>query len=131
MVWSKKKRIILEAAILGSLTLAFAGILLFQHLSPKQSGLIAHVYLRKEEQKQFDLGALDEQGEYYTLHVSDEDELKIHAKKDAIAVVYSSCPGQDCVHQGYISKTHEAIICAHLGVYISLSGGVSNIVEVA
>ena len=129
MALSKHKRIIIEASILLGLVLSFVSIIIIERVISLNQSLIASIYHHETLLRQYDLASLDEQGEYYTFDL-DEGSLQIHAKKNAIAIVFSSCPGQDCVHQGYISYAYQTIICAPLGVYISISGVSSNEVEV-
>lgn len=47
--------------------------------------------------------------------------LVIGLKHNAIAIVSSGCPGQECVHEGWISKANHPIVCAHNGIYIEIS----------
>jgi len=130
MALSKRRRIFIEAGILLGLVLTFASIIIVQRIVTTNEALLASIYHHETLLKQYDLSLLDEQGEYYTVDLGDTGSLKVHAKKHAIAVVSSSCPGHDCIHQGYISHTYQVIVCAPLGVYISLSGSVTNDVEV-
>ena len=130
MALSKRKRILIEIAVLLGITLAFVSIIIVQRVIASSEALIATIYHHEQTLKQYDLSALDDQGEYYTVELGEEGSLEIHAKKNAIAVLSSSCPGQDCVHQGYISHANEVIVCAPLGVYITLTGAASNEVEV-
>lgn len=130
MAVSKPKRIIIETVVIVGLALALGGIFLGQRLSSKKDNLIANVYHNKSCVKSFELSSLSEEGEYYTLQINAEDYLKIHAKHNAIAVKESSCPGQNCVHQGYISSSNDIIVCAHFNVYIALEGRGSNVVVV-
>lgn len=54
-----------------------------------------------------------------TEQVKDIDvTLIIDIKDCSIAIIESDCPGQNCIHFGYISKPYESIICAHNYVYI-------------
>ena len=46
--------------------------------------------------------------------------LTIGLKHNAIAVVSSRCPGQECVHVGWVSKPNHPIVCAHNGVFIEV-----------
>ncbi len=47
--------------------------------------------------------------------------LIIGVKHNAICVVKSGCPGQECVHEGWISEANHPIICAHNEIYIEVS----------
>ena len=130
MAVSRRKRIIIESSLVAGLLLGFAALLLVQRFSSKKENLIANVYHNKSCVKSFDLASLSEEGEYYTLNINAEEYLKIHAKRGSIAVKEASCPGQNCVHQGYISSSNDVIICAHFNVYIALEGKPSNVVVV-
>ena len=47
--------------------------------------------------------------------------LVIGIKHNAICVVKSGCPGQECVHEKWVSDANHPIICAHNGIYIEVS----------
>ena len=125
---SRRKRIVIESVILGALALTFASVLIVRPMLSKSDSLYAHVYVHQQLNKEFDLSSLSEEGEYYTVTISSSEYLKIHAKHGSIAVKESTCPGQDCVRQGYIHLSNEVIVCAHYGVYIALEGTASNVV---
>ncbi|MCQ2771802.1 MAG: NusG domain II-containing protein [Bacilli bacterium] len=46
--------------------------------------------------------------------------LTIGLKHNSIAVVKSGCPGQECVHEKWVSKANHPIVCAHNGIYIEI-----------
>lgn len=46
--------------------------------------------------------------------------LTIGLKHNAIAVVHSGCPGQECVHEGWVDRPNHPIVCAHNGIYIEI-----------
>ena len=48
-------------------------------------------------------------------------KLTVGVKKNAIHVHDAECPGQECVHEGWVSEPNHPIICAHNGIYISIS----------
>ena len=121
---------IIEVAILSSIAVSFLSVLLVRNLISKPERLVACVYLKETLRRKIDLSSLDENGEIYTLTISDSEYLKIHAKHDSICVKESSCPGQECVRQGYISMTNQVILCAHYGVYITITGAPNNVVEI-
>ena len=130
MALSKKKRILIESLVVGGLVIGFVSVFLVQRFSARQENLIGNVYHNRLVVKSFELSALSEEGELYTLKINQEDYLTIHAKHNAIAVKESSCPGQNCVHQGYIHSSNDIIVCAHFNVYIALEGTASNTVVV-
>ena len=47
-------------------------------------------------------------------------DLKVGVKHNAIRVIYSSCPHQDCVKMGTVSTTNKPIVCLYNKVYIVL-----------
>lgn len=52
--------------------------------------------------------------------------LTIGVKHNAIAVVHSGCPGQECVHVGWVEGPNQPIVCAHNGIYIEVKGSSSG-----
>jgi len=46
--------------------------------------------------------------------------LTIALKHNSICVKESGCPGQECVHEGWVSKANHPIVCAHNGIYIEV-----------
>ena len=47
--------------------------------------------------------------------------VTVGVKKNAIRVHHADCPGQECVHEGWVTEANHPIICAHNGIYISIS----------
>jgi Uncharacterized protein conserved in bacteria len=54
------------------------------------------------------------------------DDLIVGVKYNAIRVIYSSCPHQDCVKQGSVSTTNTPIVCLYNKVYIVLFDNTDN-----
>ncbi len=48
---------------------------------------------------------------------------KITIEDGHVSMSFSDCRGQDCIHQGSISKTGESIICLPNKVILEISGG--------
>ena len=48
--------------------------------------------------------------------------LVFGVKKNAICVLSSDCPHQDCVNMGWVSTSDRPIICAHYKVSIEIIG---------
>lgn len=46
--------------------------------------------------------------------------LTIAIKHNSICVKESGCPGQECVHEGWVSKANHPIVCAHNRIYIEI-----------
>lgn len=59
-----------------------------------------------------------------------EVKIVIGVKKNAICVLRSECPHQDCVKTGWVSEAGKPIVCAHYKVTITISGTPINDVEV-
>lgn len=60
----------------------------------------------------------------------DDVKLVIGVKKNAICVLRSECPHQDCVNIGWVTTAGKPIVCAHYKVTIEISGSPANDVEV-
>lgn len=92
------------------------GALLFFALTKSTDDLLASIYVRDTLIQEVNLSKetterhFDIQGTNGTLTIS-----VVH---NAIAVVESNCPHQDCVNEGYVTETNHPIICAYNGVYI-------------
>lgn len=52
----------------------------------------------------------------------EEVHLILGVKKNAICVLKSDCPHQDCVNMGWTSSPDHPIICAHYKVSIEITG---------
>ena len=52
--------------------------------------------------------------------------LTIGLKHNAIGVVHSGCPGQECVHVGWVEGPNQPIVCAYNGIYIDVKGSSSG-----
>lgn len=61
---------------------------------------------------------------------NEDVKMVIGVKKNAICVLRSECPHQDCVNIGWISDAGKPIVCAHYKVTIEISGTPINDVEV-
>ena len=48
---------------------------------------------------------------------------KVTIKNGAVSMSFSNCHGQDCIHQGEITKSGEAIICLPNKVVLEIDGG--------
>lgn len=69
----------------------------------------------------FDLGKVVE---YEEIEIQGRhSKMTIGIDHNAIAVVSSGCPGQECVHQGWAKNPNRPIICAHNGIFIDIVGG--------
>ena len=53
----------------------------------------------------------------------DDHINKVTIKDGIVSMSFSNCHGQDCIHQGEISKTGETIICLPNKVVLEIIGG--------
>lgn len=66
----------------------------------------------------------------YSLYEDREIEIKqndhinkVTIKNGTVSMSFSDCHGQDCIHQGEITKSGEAIICLPNKVVLEIAGG--------
>lgn len=108
-------------ALVVLLVLLCAALLLFLLRPGGAQRLTATVYLDGTAVRTIDLAALDA-----PLEFSPEGcpyPLTIRAEPGRIRVAESACPGEDCVHTGWVSRAGGQIICLPNRVVVSLSGG--------
>lgn len=105
-----------------ALLVAGAAVILIFFLRPAESNfLTVSVVLEGETIGTYDLSALTEP---VTLTVEQADyPLTICLEPGRVRIEESACPGQDCVHTGWISRAGQQIICLPNRLVISLSGG--------
>ena len=61
------------------------------------------------------------------IEVEQNDHInKVTIKNGAVSMSFSDCHGQDCIHQGEITKSGEAIICLPNKVVLEIEGGSSK-----
>ena len=53
----------------------------------------------------------------------DDHINKVTIKNGTVSMSFSDCHGQDCIHQGEITKSGEAIICLPNKVVLEIEGG--------
>ena len=62
--------------------------------------------------------------ENQTVKIKQEDSVNVIEIKDGSAFMKSAnCKGQDCVHEGSISMTHEKIVCLPHKIVVEVAGG--------
>ena len=105
-----------------ALLVAAAAVALLLFLRPAESNfLTVSVVLEGETIAQYDLSALTGP---VTVTVDQADyPLTIQLEPGRVHISESSCPSQDCVHTGWISRAEEQIICLPNRLVISLTGG--------
>lgn len=58
------------------------------------------------------------------IEVKQNDHInKVTIKNGVVSMSFSDCRGQDCIHQGEITKSGEAIICLPNKVVLEIEGG--------
>lgn len=61
------------------------------------------------------------------IEVKQNDHInKVTIKDSTVSMSFSDCHGQDCIHQGEITKSGEAIICLPNKVVLEITGGDSK-----
>lgn len=106
---------------------AFALFLLYLFRPAPGSFLTATVLLDHETIAQYELSALDQP---VTLSLEDVDyPLTIRAERGRIRVLDSTCPGEDCVHTGWVSASGGQIVCLPNHLIISVTGAQAPAVD--
>lgn len=115
-----RRRPTLGDGLLALLVAAAAVVLLF-FLRPQESNfLTVSVVLEGETVARYELSALTEPR---TIPLDQADyPLTIQLEPGRVRIAESTCPSQDCVHTGWISRAGEQIICLPNRLVISLSG---------
>ena len=67
---------------------------------------------------------------YKTYDINDKEEIKIKSKEGynivkihdkGVEIIEASCPDKVCVHQGFITKSSESIVCLPNKVHIKIT----------
>ena len=66
---------------------------------------------------------LTENGEYLVTGIY---ENRIEIRDGKVAITRSSCPGEDCVHSGWISQTGRSIVCLPNRVEVRIEGSAAD-----
>ncbi|SMC71811.1 NusG domain II-containing protein [Papillibacter cinnamivorans] len=115
--------VVLAAAIL--LAAAVTGYLLYGNTGKSES-LTAVVTRNGEEIARIPLDELEEPME---LSVEGEYTNIIRAERGRVCIIDSTCPGRDCVHQGWISRPGQHLICLPNHVTVTIEGSSSSGVD--
>ncbi|MDY5441306.1 MAG: NusG domain II-containing protein [Candidatus Enteromonas sp.] len=121
---------VFDFLLLGVLALGTAAGFVVREVSSGKEGddLVAKVYLEGELMNIPDRYG-NNRNPFDLRLVTSYEEIEIQGRKtslvigidhNAIAVVSSLCPGQECVHVGWVSKPNHPIVCAHNGIYIEV-----------
>ena len=72
---------------------------------------------------------------YKTYNIDDEDEIKIKSKEGynivkihdgGAEITKASCPDKVCIHQGFITKSNQNIVCLPNKVHIKIVSNDNN-----
>ena len=67
---------------------------------------------------------------YKTYDINDKEEIKIKSKEGynivkihdkGVEIIEASCPDKVCIHQGFITKSSESIVCLPNKVHIKIT----------
>ena len=67
---------------------------------------------------------------YKTSDINDKEEIKIKSKEGynivkihdkGVEIIEASCPDKVCIHQGFITKSSESIVCLPNKVHIKIT----------
>ena len=121
---NKKEKITFRRgdAVTIALVIAFAlGMILFLSLhSFSEENLKVQIWQNGEMLQEWPLTSDREfvvEGEYRNTIVT---------KEGRVAVSESNCPGEDCVHTGWISRSGRSIVCLPNRIEVRIVGGVSG-----
>lgn len=119
----KKKNRALEWGIIGGLALILLILGLLLWFRPFAKASTAVIYHDKEMVLRIRL----EQGQKEYRLEYESGTLIIEMNDYKVRVKESTCPGQDCVQQGYVYRNGDSIVCAHNKVVITLEGNQSEV----
>ena len=92
---------------------------LFWGLRPKEEGETVSVYV---ENRLYATFPLSDREETHTV-VTEKGSLTLLFTSDGVCASHSDCVDDVCVRTGSISKKGESIVCAPLGVCVTVEGG--------
>ena len=107
----KKKDFILKFIILLIVVVSFG----INHFTNAKSGKQIEIYVDNELYKTYD--------------IDDEDEIKIESEEGynvvkihnhGAQITEASCPDKVCIHEGFITKPSESIVCLPNKVHIKI-----------
>lgn len=107
------------AAIAFVLLLAAAVFLITLRTYAGADGRVASIYKDGELVREVDLDKLSSDE---TLEINGDYHCVVEMENGRIRVADSDCPGQSCVHTGWISNPGQTVICLPNRVEIRISG---------
>ena len=121
----KIKNHLFEVILVGVLAIGCAVARGVLALINKPAATSASVYLRNEVLLKIDLSP-SLGTDTFLIHGAHGDML-IERVGEKVRVKESSCPNQNCVHQGFLDKEGGSIVCAYNEVSVVLSGNIGEI----
>ncbi len=110
-----------DIAVVFSVVL-LAVIIFFAYLSrDKAAGAVAEIYQDGARIKTVSLAENQE----FTVEGKYSNTITVRDGK--IGITSSNCPGEDCVHSGWISTAGRSIICLPNGLEIRITSGNSDV----
>lgn len=89
----------------------------------KNERLYADIYISSSLYRSIDLSTSNDE-EFVV--IGEHGNMTIEIKEGAISVKESSCPGKECVNEGWVKEAGHPILCAYNHVLISLRGAKMN-----
>lgn len=109
-----------ELIFILSIILIAGAIFLYSSIT-KETGSVAQVLVSNKVVKELPLS------EDTIYVVEDVDGVIVEVKDNKVRIKESDCKDQICVHQGYISGTHEKIVCLPNEVMVTIDGAGADI----
>lgn len=92
---------------------------LFLLLKPREEGDIVSVYVGNVLTAEF---SFSDAPESYTV-TTERGSLTLAFDEGGVSVLHADCPDHVCVRTGKIGRLGESIVCAPLGVCVTVEGG--------
>lgn len=109
-----------DIAVIGAV-LALAVLIFVLFLPKQEAAACAEIYLNGELVKTV---SLSEDQEFT---VAEKYSNTITVSSGKIAVTASDCPGEDCVHSGWMEATGRSIVCLPNGLEIRIVSGSGDV----
>ena len=122
-----KKRLGNDIILIASLLIVASLTLAFIFARPKESNLVARVYVQNTLVETIDLTP---NNDAYVYVDGLKGKVQIRRHNHQVAIVESNCPHKDCINMGFTSDSNRPIICAYNAVSIVISGTTVNDVEI-
>lgn len=113
------RRIVTKADLVLLLCLLVTALTLWLVLLPREEGDAVSVYVGDALCAEF---SLSDTVDGYTV-TTEKGSLSLTLREGAVWVTHADCPDAVCVRTGRISKKGESIVCAPLGVCVTVEGG--------